>query len=218
TSTNLAMSAWLTFREAGFFIDPILLPLAGPGLYANLRNTQGLAQREALACLPACCDMHAPGDPAAARGDHVIMQIADRADVVGHDGDPLADFRAPRVACRQVDHAVFLGQGAYDGLRIARDMAETIGAVAGNQIASQRLGAGIDHCPVRRRTADDGTMDVQRAILETRRAGTHRIAVMINVSADAQLIDFLQLMGAEGIGRAAARDQRDRQAGKPEMA
>ena len=143
-----------------------------------------------------------------ADGD-LVMQIADDADMVGHDPQPLADcWLAGRAG--EVEHAVLLVQPLDHRSGIIENQAVARPNLAGDEIAGEALAPAIDNVVILRRPADDGRMQMQGAFIERRGAGADGGAVVKNIGADAKLGQPGDLVGPPAARRAAAGDGADR--------
>ena len=69
----------------------------------------------------------------------------------------------PGVAAREVEKAMLLGKAGDPGFRMFEDEAVAFQPATG--IGRQRLRAGIEDAALRTGAADDGRIDVQRAIV-----------------------------------------------------
>ena len=97
---------------------------------------------------PLCRDRQHADDLVAAHHHHLVHHVDDDADVVGHDAHDVADV-GPRVAAREIEEAVLLGEARDLRLGMFEDQAVTVEPAAG--VRGQRLGAGIEDAALRAR-------------------------------------------------------------------
>ncbi len=107
----------------------------------------------------------------------------------------------PRVAAGQIEKTVLLGKARDLRFRVLQDQAVALEPAAG--VRGQRLGAGVEDAAVGAGAADDGGIDVERAVVPGGDAGRDLHAVVVDVGAGPVLGRALELAEILQVGRAA---------------
>src|SRR5687767_7999647 len=107
----------------------------------------------------------------------LVDHVADDAAVVRHNLDDVADGRTA-AACREIYHAVLLGDACDRGLGVLHQVTEALDGVL---IGGEDLGAAVEDGAVGRGPADHRGADAHGAVVPGRGAGGHDHAVVVEV-------------------------------------